>query len=204
VTPTATENRRRRRLAVRKGRIKICANPKCGKPFNPFLSAKRIYCCALCKNRVLGLKTYYRDKGAFKRRRAKYLASHVTETRASRASYRAKTCVERKSANQDYYRRNKARWINQKLIRRSRERTTPEERNRCLLFISLVKSRSSNTCYYCAKRIGGVPHIDHIVPLSKGGRHEVSNLCVSHERCNLSKQAKRVCDLDLVQPLLSI
>lgn len=30
-------------------------------------------------------------------------------------------------------------------------------------------------------------HFDHIIPLSRGGRHEPSNVQVSHSRCNLSK-----------------
>ena len=33
-------------------------------------------------------------------------------------------------------------------------------------------------------------HIDHIMPLSKGGRHTISNLVVSCPTCNLQKNAK--------------
>jgi 5-methylcytosine-specific restriction endonuclease McrA len=44
-----------------------------------------------------------------------------------------------------------------------------------------------NPCLYC-----GAPseHIDHIVPLSRGGRHSIGNLTGSCAPCNLSKGAK--------------
>lgn len=31
------------------------------------------------------------------------------------------------------------------------------------------------------------PSIDHIVPLSQGGTHELANVQLAHYRCNLSK-----------------
>lgn len=35
-------------------------------------------------------------------------------------------------------------------------------------------------------------HVDHIVPISKGGAHSYSNVQLSHARCNLSKGSKLV------------
>lgn len=34
------------------------------------------------------------------------------------------------------------------------------------------------------------PSIDHIVPLSRGGMHELANLQITHYRCNLSKNCR--------------
>ena len=33
-------------------------------------------------------------------------------------------------------------------------------------------------------------HLDHYIPLSKGGEHTLSNLVISCPHCNLSKNAK--------------
>lgn len=53
------------------------------------------------------------------------------------------------------------------------------------------KSKKTVSCYWCRKRVKtSRVHVDHVVPLSKGGEHSVDNLCVSCERCNLTKQAK--------------
>lgn len=46
------------------------------------------------------------------------------------------------------------------------------------------------TCYWCGKNKLKVYHVDHYQPLSKGGRHEVSNLVIACPRCNLTKNAR--------------
>jgi len=50
---------------------------------------------------------------------------------------------------------------------------------------------SAKVCYWCGVSLKGKKvHIDHYVPLSKGGEHTLSNLVVSCASCNLSKHAK--------------
>lgn len=44
-------------------------------------------------------------------------------------------------------------------------------------------------CYWCDQPFGiNSLHIDHIVPVSKGGKHEASNVCQSCPECNLRKK----------------
>jgi len=46
-------------------------------------------------------------------------------------------------------------------------------------------------CYLCGKLIPkGHRHVDHIVPLSKGGTHRPSNLAVACDICNMRKHDK--------------
>lgn len=46
-------------------------------------------------------------------------------------------------------------------------------------------------CYLCGKLIPiGHRHVDHIVPLSKGGVHRPSNLAVACDNCNREKHTK--------------
>ena len=69
------------------------------------------------------------------------------------------------------------------------------------------RSKKTVTCHWCSKRIKTADvHVDHVVPLSKGGAHSVENLCVSCETCNLSKHAKLpdVWNAGLSQPLLFV
>lgn len=42
-------------------------------------------------------------------------------------------------------------------------------------------------CFYCGQQS---EHVDHIVPLSRGGRHSIGNLTGACKACNLSKGAK--------------
>jgi hypothetical protein len=45
-------------------------------------------------------------------------------------------------------------------------------------------------CWACNKPIVGKPHLDHWIPLGKGGTNDPGNLHYMHAKCNLSKSAK--------------
>ncbi len=45
-------------------------------------------------------------------------------------------------------------------------------------------------CYYCSVEIESGYHIEHMTPLSRGGRNDVSNICLACAPCNHSKYTK--------------
>lgn len=45
-------------------------------------------------------------------------------------------------------------------------------------------------CYWCGIKCGDGFHVDHYVPLSKGGAHEIANLVIACPSCNIKKNAK--------------
>jgi 5-methylcytosine-specific restriction endonuclease McrA len=45
-------------------------------------------------------------------------------------------------------------------------------------------------CYYCSIEIEEGYHIEHMTPLSRGGRNDVSNICLACAPCNLKKHTK--------------
>lgn len=45
-------------------------------------------------------------------------------------------------------------------------------------------------CWWCSKKIKGIYHVDHVIPLSRGGTNDPSNLVISCPKCNLSKNNK--------------
>ena len=47
-------------------------------------------------------------------------------------------------------------------------------------------------CIYCKVDISGSKHIDHIIPLSKGGSNLITNLALSCPDCNLRKSNKNL------------
>jgi 5-methylcytosine-specific restriction endonuclease McrA len=58
-----------------------------------------------------------------------------------------------------------------------------------LLYVAWVKAQKK-VCHWCARRCASKYHVDHIIPLSKGGPHEIRNLCIACQACNLRKSAK--------------
>lgn len=57
---------------------------------------------------------------------------------------------------------------------------------------SCVFWRDGNTCVYCGSK--NELHCDHIIPISKGGTNNISNLNTSCRECNLSKKARDLSD----------
>lgn len=58
--------------------------------------------------------------------------------------------------------------------------------------IEILKlQQNAKKCYWCGCSLKNVNvHIDHYIPLSKGGEHILSNLVISCDKCNLNKHAK--------------
>lgn len=53
--------------------------------------------------------------------------------------------------------------------------------------------RYRHRCAYCGGSEGGI-HMDHVIPLSRGGRHAIGNVLPACQRCNLTKGAKLVAE----------
>lgn len=58
--------------------------------------------------------------------------------------------------------------------------------------VAYLTKRDRGRCGICHKPVRAAtgpmrPSIDHVVPLSRGGLHELSNVQLAHFRCNLSK-----------------
>jgi hypothetical protein len=45
-------------------------------------------------------------------------------------------------------------------------------------------------CWECGKPIRSTPHLDHWIPLAKGGTNDAGNLHYMHAKCNMKKNAK--------------
>lgn len=45
-------------------------------------------------------------------------------------------------------------------------------------------------CFWCSAKIVGTYHVDHIIPLSRGGSNWPANICITCAHCNSSKSDK--------------
>lgn len=58
-------------------------------------------------------------------------------------------------------------------------------------FYRFVKTSPSASCHYCLKELArGDRHVDHLLPLTRGGLHTRSNLVCSCDQCNRRKNKK--------------
>lgn len=49
---------------------------------------------------------------------------------------------------------------------------------------------TTSKCYWCGCELNGKYHIDHYIPISRGGSHTIENIVISCQKCNLVKSSK--------------
>lgn len=80
--------------------------------------------------------------------------------------------------------RMRSHWAKRRLLKKL-------QRDETLVDYSTVLERDGYVCYLCEKCVEPDDvHMDHVIPLSKGGRHSIDNLRVTHSKCNLAKGVK--------------
>lgn len=115
-------------------------------------------------------------------------------TRAYFVEYQAAN-AERIAATRTAWRAKNAAHIESQLAAgRARKRGVRiGDRNAYTAFVRHARAAPYIPCHWCGKATKPGRrrrHIDHIIPLAKGGADAVENLCVSCQRCNCSKGAK--------------
>lgn len=141
---------------------------------------------ALCRQ-------YYQDHKELERARTKkYREAHKEQTRIYWKKYN--------KIHKDETRERGRRWaktVNGKLsrkVRHSRRRINDKGLSVAIVqrvYEDNIKRYSTLTCYLCKKTIPfGKDHLEHKVPLSRGGNNEYYNLAISCAFCNNSKYTK--------------
>jgi 5-methylcytosine-specific restriction endonuclease McrA len=69
----------------------------------------------------------------------------------------------------------------------SRRRTRKAGNGVFVILPKELRKLKTQPCIYCG---GKAEHMDHITPISRGGRHSVGNLAPACAKCNLSKKDK--------------
>lgn len=137
-------------------------------------------------------------RASYRRNREKRLAYHLRyraenpeKQRAAVASWSARN-VERRRANEARRRAaNRERFALNEAARRARKAA-----NGCFMVTSedvrrlLIRLR--NTCAYCPTNLSAGFHLDHVMPIARGGSHSIGNLTAACARCNLTKGALTV------------
>ena len=151
--------------------------------------------------------------------REKNRERNLEQKRSHYAANRERLLEEKKQYGEDHREQKSA--YNRKYRAENRETCRQNDhRRRALIFNSTLGDRSAIAaweakwsskktvvCHWCRKRVKTASvHVDHVIPLSKGGPHAVENLCVSCAKCNHTKHSKlpEVWNAGLSQPLLFV
>ena len=111
---------------------------------------------------------------------------------AWRAYYRRKK-PHMIARQKEYYWKNRAKVRAYNSARCRKIKDTPtSEMDRIQLWLSEQLISTQRQCAYCKVSLPNKFDVDHIVPLSRGGKHELTNLCLACQQCNRSKGKKLI------------
>lgn len=130
-------------------------------------------------------KAFYLDnKQIIDERNKQYNATNKNKVKMRSVIYYQKNKEKINERNAEYIKANPEKSRNLAMIRRSRKLANGTFK---ILKKELIKIYNS-PCFYC----GSFSNItaDHIIPVSKGGRHSVGNLISACKSCNSSKHNK--------------
>jgi 5-methylcytosine-specific restriction endonuclease McrA len=107
--------------------------------------------------------------------------------------YRLDNPERYRNQSKEYYQTHKAEALHRWRVRHVRKR----EADGSHTLADLREIRAGQTdkrgrlrCWYCGKPIKGAPHLDHKIPLARGGSNGPDNLCYACGPCNKSKSTK--------------
>lgn len=74
--------------------------------------------------------------------------------------------------------------------RKRRARLLKAEGSHTKADIQLLLKSQKGKCWWCSKSVGDRYHVDHRIPLTRGGSDAPENLCITCPECNIRKQNK--------------
>lgn len=101
---------------------------------------------------------------------------------------------EYRDTHKQYERERKHRWF---LENREKSRAAFQRRraiklgaqgNHTVDDVRTQYQAQRGTCYYCKAKVGENYHVDHVIPLSRGGSNGPENIVIACPFCNLSKR----------------
>jgi 5-methylcytosine-specific restriction endonuclease McrA len=146
-------------------------------------------------------RTAHREELAAKSRA--YYADHREERCASVQEWAAKNPDRVVAYHRSGYERNKTaiiergrQWlvdhpdIRRSYTRNRRARLRNAPGTHTAADVAAIRAAQGNRCFWCGEPLGRSYHVDHYIPLSKGGSNWPENLDVACARCNERKNAQ--------------
>lgn len=186
--------------------MKICTKCKENKPFEAFSkdAQKKDGLRSSCKECKKSYDKSYveKNKEAKYSKNSAYNATHKKEKAAYDKHRREQQSDIIKRQKRKYYHNggkevgNKWKSNNKELVRSYAHNAKAKRRS--LMADSILshkeltewQKQQEKVCTYCSCECEDSYHIDHVTPLTKGGKHELINLAISCPSCNHSKGNK--------------
>lgn len=122
--------------------------------------------------------------------RAERLEAERSERLAASKERERQRRIENRARNLELQKR----WRDANRERRAAHKRARKKTKKAALRAGLLKQQRGR-CAYCREKLDPTTmHVDHVIPLSKGGEDKPSNMQATCGSCNLSKSAKHPAD----------
>lgn len=116
--------------------------------------------------------------------------AHREQVRTAQQKYREQNPERVQETKRKHYEANRAAWL--LYVRNRRAAIANAVGEHTLEDVEQMYSDQQGCCAYCECPLNGAYHVDHMVPVSRGGRNDWQNLAVVCDYCNLSKHVRTV------------
>lgn len=128
------------------------------------------------------------NKDRIQEYREQYAARNAEALLAKGRAYAAENREQARERAKRWYAENRAR--GKANARRRKARLKSAVGDHTLDDLAEILKIQDNKCRYCSATLGSSVHIDHIVPLIRGGSNWPWNIAITCPPCNRSKHAK--------------
>lgn len=125
------------------------------------------------------------NKEKLSKQNKEYIEKNLERRKEYKKEYREINKKEISKYNSEYAKSEKGKLHNRQNVRRHRTlQKDGDITSKQLVELVLTQSK----CYWCGVEHNGIYHLDHYYPLSKGGKHTISNIVISCPSCNIGKR----------------
>jgi 5-methylcytosine-specific restriction endonuclease McrA len=147
------------------------------------------------KRRVRRRRHYLANREKTLQQTADYARAHPEVSKKKVADYCSRNREKLRLRSRAYYQKNRQseilRAIDGNRRREARKRQTICNPVAIREWMKRIRELPFARCHWCGTKVSGNEiHFDHVVALSIGGTHEISNLCSACAECNHAKAAK--------------
>ena len=124
-----------------------------------------------------------------------YRQAHKSEIAAHLEAWRQTHKAEMAVGLQAYRQAHPDKFADYDVRRRAlKQGATAEKVSRAAVY-----ARDGGRCHLCGKKVSPKRwHLDHLIPLARGGEHSYRNVAVAHPKCNIRKGVKAKAQLRLL------
>lgn len=131
---------------------------------------------------------YQTHKAEMNESSKEYYRQHRDQLRELNKKYRVKNAEYFREELRKRQKENPEKFRAYEANRRARKKATGGTYTR--EDVQLQYESQRGLCWWCGKPVGNDYHIDHRIPLSRGGSNDARNLCIACPHCNAEKHNK--------------